>query len=182
MSKRERQDTPDWQQEIPYTLAKDEKDFTIKYKSTCLCGAVEYAVDADPLGSKFCHCTGCQRLHGAPFQWAAIFPKEHVRFIKGVDMLGFLNTQDRIPKHELPCKVSCTRCHSPIASEGRNMWMAFPTLFDFPDRKIPECFQPDSHIFYAQRCMDVHDGKPKWSGHKDDSDEMKEEKSDHNIS
>ena len=105
-----------------------------------------------------------------------------MRFIKGVDMLGFLNTQDRIPKHELPCKVSCTRCHSPIASEGRNMWMAFPTLFDFPDRKIPECFQPDSHIFYAQRCMDVHDGKPKWSGHKDDSDEMKEEKSDHNIS
>ena len=62
------------------------------------------------------------------------------------------------------------------------MWMAFPTLFDFEDRKIPTVFQPDCHIFYAQRCMDVHDGKPKWSAHKEDSEQMKEVKSDHNIS
>lgn len=209
MTKRDRQDTPDWQQEIPYKLcAQDDKDFKIRYRSSCLCGTVEYAVDEDPCGAKFCHCTGCQRLHGmqftvansvhcqnsycrslailftagAPFQWAAIFHKKNVRFLKGVDSLGFLNTQDRCPKHELPCKVSCTNCHSPIASEGRNMWMAFPTLFDFEDRNIPHCFQPDCHIFYAQRCMDVHDGMPKWSGHKDDSDKMEEVKSKHNIS
>ena len=104
---------------------------------------------------------------GAPFQWAAVYHKKNVRFIKGSDMLGFLNTQDRCPKRELPCKVSCTRCHSPIASEDRN---------------IPKAFQPDCHIFYAERCMDVHDGMPKWAGHKDDSERMKEEKSDHNIS
>ena len=65
MAKRERQETPDWQQEVPYILAENDKDFKIKYRSGCLCGAVEYAVDADPKGSKFCHCTGCQRLHGA---------------------------------------------------------------------------------------------------------------------
>ena len=65
MSKRERQDTPDWQQEVPYKLcAQNDKDFQIKYKSSCLCGAVEYAVDSDPCAAKFCHCTGCQRLHG----------------------------------------------------------------------------------------------------------------------
>lgn len=121
-------------------------------------------------------------LIGAPFQWAAVFHKKNVRFLKGVDSLGFLNTQDRCPKRELPAKVSCTRCHSPIASEGRNMWMAFPTLFDFEDRKIPAVFQPDCHIFYAERCMDVNDGMPKWSGHKEDSDRMKEEKNDHNVS
>lgn len=65
MSKRERQDTPDWQQEVPYKLcAQDDKDFQIKHKSSCLCGTVEYAVDSDPCAAKFCHCTGCQRLHG----------------------------------------------------------------------------------------------------------------------
>lgn len=168
--------------EPPFLLASDDDKFKIKYKSGCLCGAVEYAVDSDPIGSKFCHCTSCQRLHGAPFQWAAIFPKDKVRFIKGVENLGFLNTQDKTPKHELPCKVSCTICHSPIASEGRNMWMAFPTLFDFEDRKIPKAFQPDAHIFYAERCMDVNDGMPKWSAHKDDSEELKEERKSHNIS
>lgn len=146
-------------------------------------------------------CTVCQRQHlpresvfepaapdnqpcmaGAPFQWAAVYHKKNVRFLKGVDNLGFLNTQDRVPKRELPAKVSCTTCHSPIASEGRNMWMAFPTLFDFEDRKIPPCFQPDCHIFYSQRCMDVNDGMPKWSGHKEDSDRMEEVKSKHNVS
>ena len=111
-----------------------------------------------------------------------MFHKKNVRFLKGVNSLGFLNTQDRCPKRELPAKVSCTRCHSPIASEGRNMWMAFPTLFDFEERNIPPVFQPDCHIFYAERCMDVNDGMPKWSAHKDDSDRMKEVKSDRNVS
>ncbi|KAL3149425.1 hypothetical protein ABBQ32_002219 [Trebouxia sp. C0010 RCD-2024] len=183
MTKRDRQDTPDWQQEVPYKpYAQNDKDFEIKYKSSCLCGKVEYAVNSDPCAAKFCHCTGCQRLHGAPFQWAAVYHKKNVRFLKGVDNIGFLNTQDRVPKRELPAKVSCITCHSPIASEGRNMWMAFPTLFDFEDRKIPACFQPDCHIFYSQRCMDVNDGMPKWSGHKEDSDKMEEVKSKHNVS
>lgn len=92
--------------------------------------------------------------------------------MKGVDKIAFFNTQDKCPKHELPCKVSCTACHSPIAAEGRNMWMGFVPLFDFPDRKVPDCFQPDSHIFYAERCMAVKDGMPKWAGFKDDSEKL----------
>ena len=62
------------------------------------------------------------------------------------------------------------------------MWMAFPTLFDFKDRKIPHSFQPDSHIFYAERCMDVNDGMPKWSGFEDKSERMQEERHPHHIS
>lgn len=65
MAKRERQDTPDWQQEVPYKpYAQNDKDFQLKYRSSCLCGTVEYAVDCDPCAAKFCHCVGCQRLHG----------------------------------------------------------------------------------------------------------------------
>ena len=52
----------DWRQQAPYK--QSETDFKIKYRSSCLCGAVEYAVDAEPKGAKFCHCVGCQRLHG----------------------------------------------------------------------------------------------------------------------
>ena len=54
------------------------------------------------------------------------------------------------------------------------MWMGFVPLFDFPDRKVPDCFQPDSHIFYAERCMEVKDGMPKWAGFKDDSEKLSE--------
>jgi hypothetical protein len=35
---------------------------------------------------------------------------------------------------------------------------------------MPKCFQAGCHIFYAQRAMDVPDGLPKWSRHKDQSE------------
>jgi hypothetical protein len=50
------------------------------------------------------------------------------------------------------------------------MWLAFPTLFDFGSpARVPESFKPTCHIFYDQRVIDVDDGLPKWSGHKDQS-------------
>ena len=142
----------------------------MKYRARCHCGMVRYEVSADPVDSKICHCRVCQTLHGAPMQWAAIFPKGDVRLVTGIEHLRFYNSefdrQDRI----LPCKVACAHCGTLIADEGRRMWLAFPTLFDFgaPPR-VPEAFEPTCHIFYASRVIDIDDGLPKWSGHRDDS-------------
>ena len=107
---------------------------------------------------------------GAPFQWAALFHKKSVRFLKGADSLTFLNSSDMSLEHILPCKVSCSRCRSPMADEGRNMWMSFPTLFKFNKHVVPEAFKPTDHIFYQQRCMDIKDGKRKWSKHQGESE------------
>jgi len=61
-----------------------------------------------------------------------------------------------------------------MADEGRNMWMSFPTLFKFSDHKTPAAFVPSCHIFYTQRCVDVKDGKTKWSKHQGESDQIPE--------
>lgn len=111
---------------------------------------------------------------GAPFQWAALFHKKSLRFVKGAEKLMFFYSQDMEPVHKLPCKVACSTCHSPIADEGRNMWMSFPTLFKFKHESIPEPFKPSCHIFYQQRVIDVRDGKPKWSKHQDESEQITE--------
>ena len=100
---------------------------------------------------------------GAPFQWAALFHKEALRFVKGVDCLMFYNPPSKAEEHHLPCKVSCSKCHSPIADEGRKMWMAFPTLFKTDNGKLPEAFRATCHIFYKDRRLDIKDGTPKWS-------------------
>jgi hypothetical protein len=136
---------------------------------------VAYEVGADPVDAKVCHCKGCQTLHGAPMQWAAIFHKRDVRFTAGVDHLRFFSGALGRCERSLPCKVSCALCGTPIADEGRNMWLAFPTLFDFgqPPR-VPDAFKPTCHIFYGMRVMDVIDGLPKWSGHKDRSALLRE--------
>jgi hypothetical protein len=98
-------------------------------------------------------------------QWAAIFHKHHVRFSAGLNHLRFFNSGRNTAERILPCKVSCGLCGTPIADEGRNMWLAFPSLFDFgTPPTVPETFKPTCHIFYGARVFDMDDGLPKWSG------------------
>ncbi len=147
-----------------------DTSFVTKYRARCHCAAVRYEVSADPVDAKICHCGDCRVLHGAPMQWAAIFHKRDVRFVAGVEYLRFYHSVLKSQERRLPCKVACAFCGAPIGDEGRNMWLAFPTLFDFgsPPR-VPEAFRPSCHIFYGMRVIDIHDALPKWSGHKDSS-------------
>lgn len=155
----------DWRHRAPYEQGAE--GFRAKYRASCFCGAVVYEVSADPVDAKLCHCHQCRTLHGAPFQWAVIFHKQDVRFVRGVDSLHFYSGETRQPGHRLPCKLSCTVCRSPIADEGRRMFLAFGPLFDFgwPPR-VPPAFQPTCHLFYGARVMDIDDDLPKYLGHK----------------
>jgi len=141
-----------------------------KYRASCHCGAVHYEARSDPVDAKICHCLDCQKLHGAPMQWAVIFYKHDIRITKGIGNLRYYNSALNQQSRILPCKVSCNLCGSLIADEGRNMWLAFPSLFDFPGQSnVPDKFKPTCHIFYGARIMDIDDDLPKWSGHKNKS-------------
>lgn len=145
----------------------------VKHQANCYCNAVQIEVCADPVDAKICHCKICQSLHGAPMQWAAIFRKHDVRVTKGMGSLKFYNAEQNIDERVLPCKVSCRLCGTPIADEGRRMWLAFPSLFDFGfPPKVPKVFMPTCHIFYGSRVVDIGDDLPKWSGHKNKSDRL----------
>ncbi len=155
-----------------YASAGDAR-FSVKYRASCYCHAVQIEVCADPVDAKICHCLTCQRLHGAPMQWAAIFHKHDVRITKGTDALIFYNSEQKIHARILPCKVRCGSCGTPIADEGRRMWLAFPSLFDFGfPPKVPTAFLPTCHIFYGSRVIDIRDNLPKWSGHKNTSERL----------
>ncbi|WP_321369279.1 GFA family protein [uncultured Desulfuromusa sp.] len=157
----------------PQYASIDDLTFIPKYRAACFCGSVHYEVSADPVDAKICHCRTCQTLHGAPMQWAAIFHKRHVRFTSGLDLLHFYNSEQDRNERILPCKISCSRCGTPIADEGRRMWLAFPALFDFgPHNEVPDSFKPTCHLFYGMRVADVCDDLPKWSGHKNHSTQL----------
>ena len=150
-----------------------------RFHASCHCGRVSYVVLGHPEDSKLCHCRGCQKLHGAPFEWVSIFHKHNVRFQKdSLRYLYFYSSElDRgwdaanCKNRQLPVKVSCSHCRTPIADEGRRMWLAFTTLFGFTVEGggIPEKFKHSCHLFYGQRCIDMNDDKPKWAGHKNHS-------------
>jgi hypothetical protein len=103
-------------------------------------------------------------------QWAAIFHKRDVRFIAGVEHLEFYNGALKRKERIQPCKVSCGVCGTPIADEGRNMWLAFPALFEFGSPpEVPAAFRPTCHIFHGSHVLEVEGTVPRWSGHKGES-------------
>ncbi|KAK4038545.1 Mss4-like protein [Parachaetomium inaequale] len=165
-----------WKERPPYRI-HDKADFDAKWKGKCHCGAVQYELSRErPLASKYCHCTTCQRMHGAPFQWAAIFHKTDINFTNGHHDLGWYDPTSKSTTHHLPCKVQCAYCRTPIMDEGRNMILLFPTLIE--GINTPEgrkAFEVQSHMFYQQRVVDVKDGKPKFKGLADESARVDEE-------
>ncbi|KAF8448314.1 Mss4-like protein [Terfezia claveryi] len=159
----------------PYSLADPSKPFNTIYTGACFCERVKFRISREkPLDAKYCHCTGCQVLHGAPFQWAAIFEKSDVNFYEGRDQLIYWNSGEKSTEYILPCKVYCNHCRAPIMDEGRNMLLLFPTLIQFKDAKSKLNFKPSCHIFYSRRAIDVPDGIPKWAEHKDESEQISE--------
>lgn len=158
----------DWMAAPPY--AQRDDTFAALYRAQCYCGAIAFEVCAEPVDAKICHCRVCQSLHGAPFQWAVIFHKADVRFLHGVSRLFFFNAETGRAGRTLPCKLSCGACRTPIADEGRRMFLAFAPLFDFGfPARVPPSFEPTCHIFYGARTFDINDGKPKFLGHKGQS-------------
>lgn len=110
------------------------------YDAQCFCGRVRYQVRGEPSSAKLCHCQACQLLHGAPLEWVALFDKQNVRFPdpSSLEYLYFYNSQtdkawdsSNADRRELPVKVSCTHCRTPIADEGTHLWLGFCPLFGF---------------------------------------------------
>ncbi|KAJ4409205.1 hypothetical protein N0V82_009520 [Gnomoniopsis sp. IMI 355080] len=163
----------EWKHRAPYGVHDKNEDFETKWKGACHCGRVKYELSRErPLASKYCHCTTCQRLHGAPFQWAAIFHKEDINFTHGHHDLGWYDPSEKSQTHHLPCKVQCSYCRSPIMDEGRNMILLFPTLIEgINTPKGRKAFEAKCHMFYPQRVVDFKDdGIPKFAGLEDQSD------------
>ena len=61
---------------LPYSLAEESMPFKRVYEGSCFCEKVKFGISREvPLDAKYCHCKGCQVLHGAPFQWVGVsFP------------------------------------------------------------------------------------------------------------
>lgn len=109
-------------------------------------------------------------------EWVSIFHKGNVRFQKkSLDHLYFYSGEKDVGsdairssamRPDLPLKVSCSHCRTPIADEGRHMWLAFTTLFGFTvEDGIPDSFKHGCHLFYGQRCVNLSDDEVKWEGH-----------------
>jgi hypothetical protein len=46
-----------------------------RFQGSCLCGAVRYAAEAEPIFAGVCHCTNCQKQTGSAFSCEVAVPR-----------------------------------------------------------------------------------------------------------
>jgi len=79
----------------------------------CLCGAVTYSADAEPVIQAACYCTDCQRQTGSPFSAFVAVPRDSLS-IEGETLATYRTTgEDHGGETE---RTFCSACGSPLFS------------------------------------------------------------------
>jgi hypothetical protein len=79
----------------------------------CLCGAVRYQGEAEPIFVRACHCKDCQRFTGTAFITVIAVPKGTIRFTGPLTTYTQPGGTSGLPLHRRFCAV----CSSPVAVE-----------------------------------------------------------------
>jgi hypothetical protein len=81
-----------------------------RYVGGCLCGAVRYVVDAEPIRQILCHCVDCQKHTGTAFLSGIAFPTNGVEVTGKLSKFTMPGGQSGQPMH----RWFCSSCGSPI--------------------------------------------------------------------
>jgi hypothetical protein len=64
---------------------------SLPWEGGCRCGQVRFRIDAAPLLTMACHCTGCQRMTGSAFSLSIAAPSAGFSVIAGEPVIGGLH-------------------------------------------------------------------------------------------
>jgi hypothetical protein len=102
----------------------------------CLCGAVTYEVDGDPVVVAHCHCADCQRVSGTGHTTGAMFPANKLA-VRG-EVAEF---RLRSEAANAVTRTFCPRCGSPLFGQNSGM-DGFVTVsvgtLDDPNGVVPQ--------------------------------------------
>jgi hypothetical protein len=105
----------------------------------CLCGAVRFKAEGDPLNVRICHCRTCQKAMGSPFYARALFEPRALT-IEGETAF--------YPSSNAVQRVFCTTCGTRLFSRRTNGTAIGVALATFDDRNA---FAPTEHIWVSEK-------------------------------
>jgi hypothetical protein len=119
----------------------------------CRCGRLRVRIDAPPLITIACHCTGCQRMSASAFSLSAAIPSDAFAVTRGEPVVGGLHGATR--------HYFCSYCMSWMFTrpEGLDWFVNLrPTMLDDPGwfepfvetmtiEKLPWAVTPAVHSF-----------------------------------
>jgi hypothetical protein len=118
----------------------------------CLCGAVRFMAEGEPVNVRICHCRNCQKAMGSPFYARALFVQ---------DALTVEGPTASYPSSPGLDRVFCKVCGTRMFSWRKNGTAAGVPLAVFDDRNA---FAPTEHIWVTEK-MDwvrIDDGLPQY--------------------
>ncbi len=120
----------------------------------CLCGAVRFRADGEPINVRICHCRNCQKAMGSPFFARALFDQKALA-VEG-KTAGYASS-------EALDRVFRKGCGTRLFSWRRNGTAAGVALGDFDDRNA---FRPTEHISVSEKMnwVTLDDGLPQYPG------------------
>lgn len=69
----------------------DETDWKLPWEGGCRCGRTRFRIDAPPLLTSACHCTGCQTMSASAFSLSVGVPEQGFAVIAGRPVVGGLH-------------------------------------------------------------------------------------------
>jgi hypothetical protein len=87
-----------------------EDDPPFRLTGGCQCGAVRYALSAEPCDSSVCHCRMCQKAVGGPFAALAGVSRASLTWTRGEPA--------RFASSSLATRGFCAACGTPLTYEG----------------------------------------------------------------
>ena len=101
----------------------------------CLCGAVRFKTDGEPLNVRICHCRNCQKAMGSPFFARALFDQR---------ALTVEGDTGHYPSSAALDRMFCKQCGTRLFSrrtDGTAVGVALATLDD------PNAIGPTEHLW-----------------------------------
>jgi hypothetical protein len=118
----------------------------------CLCGAVRFKAEGEPINVRICHCRNCQKAMGSPFYARALFRQNALEVEGETGSYPSSATLDR---------VFCKACRTRLFSWRKNGTAAGVALAVFDDRNA---FAPTEHIWVSEKMnwVRIDDGLPQY--------------------
>ena len=122
----------------------------------CLCGAVRYSCDSEPVMTAICHCAHCQKQSGTAFSVVIAVPRDSLS-VRG----DALKIYEDIGESGQPVyRKFCGKCGSPVVS----VVVAMPEVLFIKSGTLDDrsWLQPESHIWveHKQPWYPVPEGMP----------------------
>jgi hypothetical protein len=106
------------------------------YAGQCLCGAVRYRVNEEPLTFYACHCTDCQRRTGTAFALSMVVRREAIELLEG-EPSGYAAT---LPDGRTKQGRLCAKCGTRLWGEPAkraNLAVVQPGTLEQPTGLVP---------------------------------------------